>query len=189
MEFVLRRLPALAGAVAFAIGVVNLVSALTPNVAWRGHLLLQVMPVRAVPLIHSVSVPASVALIVCAFYLRRRRRRAWAMAFALLAALGVFDLAKGLDVEEALVSWAGAALLWRGREQFCVRHDRPRGLGVLAAAIVLPFISVLLLVWLASDHADDGFVVNETIRLFAFTRGSLAFQDDLSWIPLAVAAV
>src|SRR5437867_386152 len=114
MELVLRRLPALAGAVAFAIGIVNLVSALTPNVAWRGHLLLQVMPVRAVPLFHSVAVPASVALIVCSFYLRRRRRRAWAVAFALLVALGTLDLAKGLDFEEALLSWTGAALLWRG---------------------------------------------------------------------------
>src|SRR5437867_11053569 len=91
---VLRRLPPLAGAIAFAIGVVNLVSALTPNLAWRGHLLLDVLPLPAVPLFHTVAVPASAALIVSAFYLRRRRRRAWAVAFGLLVALGVLDLAK-----------------------------------------------------------------------------------------------
>ena len=57
-------LPSLAGAVAFGIGVVNLASAATPTIAWRGHLLLQVLPVRAVPLFHSIAIPASLALIV-----------------------------------------------------------------------------------------------------------------------------
>jgi lysyl-tRNA synthetase class 2 len=189
MELVLRRLPALAGAVAFAIGIVNLVSALTPNVAWRGHLLLQVMPVRAVPLFHSVAVPASVALIVCSFYLRRRRRRAWAVAFALLVTLGTLDLAKGLDFEEALLSWTGAALLWGGRGTFAVEHGRLRDLRLPAAAIALSAASVSLLVWLASGRGDDGFVLHETVALFSFTDGSMAFRDELGWVPGSVGAL
>src|SRR5262245_36556849 len=76
-------LPTLAAATALAVGAVNLASALTPNVAWRGHLLLQVEPVELVPLFHTLAVPASVALIVCAFYLGRRRHRAWQTALAL----------------------------------------------------------------------------------------------------------
>ena len=115
-------LPMLAGAVAFAIGVVNLVSALTPNVAWRHHVLLQLEPVRAVPVLHTIAVPASVALIVTAFHLRGRRRRAWQAAIVLLAGLVVLNVLKGLDVEEALLSWAGAAFLWWGRDAFVVRH-------------------------------------------------------------------
>jgi lysyl-tRNA synthetase, class II len=189
MELVLRRLPALAGAVAFAIGVVNLVSALTPNIAWRGHLLLQVMPVRAVPLFHSVAVPASVALIVCSFYLRRRRRRAWAVAIGLLVGLGALDLAKGLDFEEALLSWTGAALLWRGRGTFSVEHGRFRDLRVPAAAVALSAASVLLLVWVASGRGDDGFVLHQTVALFSFTDGAMAFRDELGWVPGFVGAL
>src|SRR5439155_18089798 len=168
---------------------VNLVSALTPNLAWRGHLLLDVLPLPAVPLFHTVAVPASAALIVSAFYLRRRRRRAWAVAFGLLVALGVLDLAKGLDFEEALLSWAGAAVLWSGRRAFCVQHGRLPGLRNLAAAIAVPVASVLLLVWVASGRGDDGFVVHQTIDLFAFTHGSMAFHDELGWVPLAVSAL
>jgi lysyl-tRNA synthetase class 2 len=183
-------LPFFAGAVAFAIGLVNLASALTPNIAWRGHLLLQVMPVRAVPLFHTVAIPASVALIVSSFYLRRRRRRAWAFAFGLLAALGVLDLAKGLDFEEALLSWGGAALLWAGRDTFAVEHDRvcrrspiwPYAAGVAAAGATVAF-----LVWLASGRrAEEGTVLRQTIDLFAFTHGSMSFQGELGWLPLAV---
>jgi lysyl-tRNA synthetase class 2 len=185
----MRRLPSFAGAIAFAIGLVNLASALTPNVAWRGHLLLQVMPVRAVPLIHSAAVPASIALVVCSFYLQGRRKRAWAIAFGLLVALGVLDVAKGFDFEEALLTWAGAALLWRGRDAFCVEHGRMRALRSLAAALALSAATVLLLVWTASGHGDDGFVLHQTISLFAFTHGSMAFHDELSWVPLAVSGL
>ena len=95
-------LPALAGAVAFAVGLVNLLSALTPNVAWRHHALLQLEPVEAVPLFHTLAVPSSVALVATAFYLRARRRRAWQVAFALMVLLGILELLKGLDFEEAV---------------------------------------------------------------------------------------
>jgi hypothetical protein len=50
-------LPNLAAFVALAVGVVNLASALTPNIAWRHHLLLHVTPVQAVPLFHTLRSP------------------------------------------------------------------------------------------------------------------------------------
>ena len=45
--------------------------------------------------------PASVALIVTAYYLYRRRALALRLAVGLLLALTVFDVLKGLDFEEA----------------------------------------------------------------------------------------
>jgi hypothetical protein len=59
---VLRRLPPIAGAIAFAIGVVNLVSALTPNLSWRGDVVVAVLPEDVVPLFHTLAVPASCRL-------------------------------------------------------------------------------------------------------------------------------
>src|SRR5207247_664755 len=102
---------------------VNLISALTPNAGWRGHLLLKLEPVEAVPLFHALAVPASVGLLVTALYLRRRRRRAWQLALAILLALAVLNLLKGLDVEEAVLGLSLAGLLWWGRGAFDVRHD------------------------------------------------------------------
>src|SRR3954470_4854894 len=40
-------LPSIAGWIALAVGAVNLASALTQNIAWRHHLLLQALPLRA----------------------------------------------------------------------------------------------------------------------------------------------
>ena len=187
---VLRRLPPIAGAIAFAIGVVNLVSALTPNVSWRGAAVVAVLPGDAVPLFHTLAVPASIALIVCSLYLRRRRRRAWAVAFALLVALGTFDIAKGLDVEEALLSWAGAAVLWFGRGYFYVEHGRIRAVRLLTAVVLATGAAVASLVWLASGRqAEEVTVLRQTIQLFSFTDGSMSFHDELSWLPLVVLAL
>jgi len=183
-------LPVLAGAVAFATGVVNLVSALTPNIAWRHHLLLQLEPVRTVPILHTLAVPASVALIVTAFYLRGRRRRAWQAAFVLLLVLGFLNVFKGLDFEEALLSWAGAAFLWWGRDSFVVQHEKlvwRSPLLRLAASLLAVAGAAAALVWLGSGGtASPGQVGLDTLDMFGWTHGSVALQDELRWVPLVV---
>ena len=183
-------LPVLAGAVALAVGIINLLSALTPNIGWRHHLLLQLEPVDAIPLFHILAIPASVALIVTSFQLRARRRRAWQVAVALLLTLGAIDLFKGLDVEEALLTWAAATLLWWGRGSFVVRHERLRWrspLAVVAATFLVMALVVAALVWVASGSSASAVqVLNNTLDLFSWTRGSVAFHDELSWVPVAV---
>ena len=161
--------PALSAAVALAVGLVNLGSAVTPNVAWRHHLLLRIEPVEVVPVFHTLAVPLSSALIVAAFYLRGRRHRAWQLALGLTIALGVVALLKGLDFEEALLSWAAAGLLWWGRDAFWVRHRPLRALSPPLLALGLAAVgSTSLLAWNAS---------------------SLEVNDELEWAPVLVGAV
>ena len=129
-------LPSLAAAIAFAVGLVNLASALTPTIAWRHHLLLQLEPMEAVPVFHTLAVPASIALVVVAFYLRARRHRAWQVAIGLMLALAAIQLLKGLDFEEAALSLGAAGLLWWGRDAFYVRHRPLRAAPPAVIALV-----------------------------------------------------
>jgi len=188
---VLRRatwLPRLAAAVAGIAALVNLASALTPNVAWRGHLLLALEPVEAFPVFHVLAVPASVLLLVAAFGLAGRRRRAWQASIALLLVLGPLNVLKGLDVEEALLGWAAAGLLWWGRGAFVVEHE-PVRLRALAArgAVVAGAVAALstFAVWAAATPADPGLgaVLHETLDLLLWRSGPLAFRDGLGWVP------
>ena len=182
-------LPVLAGAVAFAVGVVNLVSALTPNVTWRHHVLLQLEPVRAVPLFHTLAVPASVALIVTAFHLRGRRRRAWQVATLLLVVLGALNLLKGLDFEEAALSWGSAAFLWWGRDAFVVRHERLgwRSPLLFAATLCGALLTTAGLVWMGSGGSANRMqVVLDTLDLVGWSHAPVAFHDELTWVPFAV---
>jgi lysyl-tRNA synthetase, class II len=187
-----ERLPVLAALSAASLGLVNLVSALTPDIAWRGHLLLALEPMKAVPVFHAVAVPLSAALLLSAFYLLRRRQRAWQAAFALLVALAVINVLKGLDVEEALASAAGAGLLWWGRGAFYVRHAALTLRGALkrialatlaAAGLALAIVSV------AAPHADPLVVGRETLALLSWSNGPIRFRDETGVLPPAVGLI
>ncbi|HST24965.1 MAG TPA: phosphatidylglycerol lysyltransferase domain-containing protein [Gaiellaceae bacterium] len=180
-------LPGLAAAAAAITGIVNVCSALTPNVSWRGHLLLQVEPVSALPVFHALAIPASAALIVTAFYLARRRRRALHAALGFLVLLGAFDLLKGLDIEEASLSFLVAGLLWWGRDAFYVRHDpiRLRGAAWRVPAIVLgAYVLTAFAAFMADPHAGFTPLRREAVDLLLLNSGPIHFGDELSWVPL-----
>src|SRR5262249_45587103 len=107
-------LPVIAATATLAVAAVNAASALTPNVAWRGHALLQIEPVSALPIFHAIALPASIVLALTAVHLGRRRRRALLLAIGLLLVLGVADELKGLDFEEAARSAPLAGARWHG---------------------------------------------------------------------------
>ena len=179
--------PGLAAAAAAITGVVNICSALTPNVSWRGHFLLQVEPVSALPVFHALALPASAALIVTAFYLARRRRRALHAALAFLLLIATFDVLKGLDVEEAGLSIIVAGLLWWSREAFYVRHDpiQLRGAAWRVPAIVVGAYGLTALTaGMAAPHAGLATVRREAADLLLLDSGPIHFGDELSWIPI-----
>jgi len=181
--------PTVAAIVATVLGVVNLLSALTPNAHWRGHLLLQVEPIEVTHVFHALAVPASVALLVGAFYLRRRRRVAWQVALALLCGLTVLDIVKGLDVEEATLTAAGVALLWWGRDAFVVRGDpvRLRSAVWRVPAIAVATILVgLAAVALAAPRAGFSAWLDETFELLTWQPGELRLGDEGGHLPLAL---
>ena len=180
-------LPGFAAAAALITGFVNVCSALTPNVSWRGHVLLQVEPVTALPVFHALALPASAALIVTSFYLARRRRRALHAALAFLLLLGTFDVLKGLDVEEACLSFLVAGLLWWGRGAFYVHHDpiRLRGAAWRVPAIVLgAYALTAFAVFAAAPQAGFSTIRREAADLLLLDSGPVHFGDELSWVPL-----
>ena len=134
-----QRLPAgcraFAAVAAALVGLVNIASALTPNIRWRGHLLLDFEPVEAMRLFHALALPAGAALLLVAPYLLKRRRRAWQTAITLMLALGLFDLLKGLDFEETVDHLGARRGCCSPGRAFRVRHDpHHAALGGLAGA-------------------------------------------------------
>jgi lysyl-tRNA synthetase, class II len=186
-------LPLVVALVAAAFAVINLLSALTPNISWRGHLLLKIEAVEELHVFHALAIPASIALFVSAYYLYQRRLRALQLAVALLLALGLLNLFKGLDFEEAIGDFAAAAILWAGRGAFYVRHQ-PISLraGALRAPLVLAagwLISFALVAVAAPRSASTGALARETWDLLLWQRGPIGFRDDLGRLDLAVGLI
>jgi len=190
-----RWLPRIAAFSAAFVGIVNIASALTPNIRWRGHLLLDLEPVEAIRLFHALALPAGAALLLVAPYLLRGRRRAWQASIVLMLALGIFDLLKGLDFEETILTWGAAAILIAGRRAFGVRHD-PITLGSAVWRVPLIGLTGLSVTAVAarvvSHDPSWSVVARETGDLLLWRSGPLhfelhhAFHHQVAWIPLAV---
>jgi lysyl-tRNA synthetase class 2 len=184
-----RRLPAFAALAAAIVGVVNIASTLSPNVRWRGHLLLQFEPVEAIRLFHALAFPAGAALLLVAPYLAKRRRRAWEVAVVLMVLLGLFDLLKGLDFEETIITWAAAAILLLGRKEFRVRHDP---ITLRSAIWRVPFLGLTGLAvavaatWAAQGHPSPHTVAVQTADLLRWQQGPIHYHHHFAWIPLGV---
>jgi lysyl-tRNA synthetase, class II len=185
-----RWLPPLAALSAAFVGLVNIASALTPNVRWRGHLLLDVEPVQTMRLFHALALPAGGALLLVAPYLMKRRRRAWQAAIVLMFALGLFDLLKGLDFEETAVTCATGAVLACAGGAFPVRHE---AITLRSAIWRVPLLGLLGLIvagvatWASQGHPSWSLVVRETGDLLRWQVGPIHYRPHhFAWIPLAV---
>jgi lysyl-tRNA synthetase class 2 len=187
------RLPRIAGWLTAVVGAINVISALTPELPARLAVLAGLAPRGLVLAAHALVLPAGFALLVLAHFLARRRQRALWLAVAILGAVGALELLKGLDIEEALVSWALAGLLVWGRAAFGVRHDdrslatalRSSALAA-ALAVVAATVAVLAASHWASPSPSAGNVLRETLALLALGSGPLRFSDAFAWLPLAV---
>ncbi len=174
---------------------INLVSALTPSLTNRLHLLDRVVPNGLATEAHALSVPASAALLVVSWQLIKRRHAGWVIAVALLILLGALNLVKGLDVEEAAITWLLAGGLWLARPAFYVEAppSQPRSHlvrlpAIGAAAFATAFATVLLLGHSGpsrspASHADAA------VSLLIGSPTGLDFGSRFGWLPFAFAAV
>jgi lysyl-tRNA synthetase class 2 len=189
------RLPGALGLLAVVAALVNVASALTPDLAERTRMVRGLVPPDVVPAAHALVLPAGAALIVVALNLARRRRRAWALATGLLVILGVLDLVKGLDVEEAAFSLVLAGLLIWGRDAFHVRTDRQAPLRALRRAPAIlggAFALALVAVWAGRGEADAALpwraIPGEAIALLTGTGGA-RYSGEFAWLPVGVGLI
>lgn len=143
-----RRYRRVAAAAVAMVGVLDLISALTPPLRPRSGQLFRVLPPLVPATASLATAAAGVGLLMLAAGLRRGQRRAWAAALALLAVSALSNLGKGLDVEEAAAALGvGVLLAGRGRS-FRAAADEVAGrravavLGLLAGATVASALAV-----------------------------------------------
>ena len=187
-------LPRLFAALTVTVGAINIGSALTPELPGRASLLARLAPGELVLAAHAFVLPAGVALLVLSLYLARRRRRALWCAVGLLGAIGGLELLKGLDIEEALISWGLAGVLVRERDAFTVRHvagtlgmSVRRALTALMLATLACSVAVAAGAFWISPTPPLAAIADEIGALLTLSAGPLHFSDAFAWLPLGVA--
>lgn len=124
-------------------GVVNVLSAVTPALQERMHSLRTLLPLTVTHGGRFTAALAGFALILLAGQLGRRKRAAWYLAVLILVISAISHLVKGLDYEEALLAAALAAWLIFLRPHFHALSDRAsirQGLRALAAATLFTLV-------------------------------------------------
>ncbi|HEY5984652.1 MAG TPA: phosphatidylglycerol lysyltransferase domain-containing protein, partial [Anaerolineales bacterium] len=163
----------LAAVLVTLMGVVNVLSAVTPSLAERLRILEQYSPLEVQRGGHLTAALAGFALIMLARGLGRRKRVAWLMTLAVLAISVVSHLIKGLDYEEALLALGLMLFLWLMRARFHARSDRPsiqQGLRVLLGAFLFTLAYGVAGFYLLDRHYSVNFgfwaAVRQTVVMF-----------------------
>jgi lysyl-tRNA synthetase, class II len=145
---------------AAAVGIVGIVSALTPEFANRYDVVRGVLP-NGIPVAARIATLAfGIGLVWLSRSLARRRRRAWQLAVVVVVGMAVSHLVKGLDFEESASALVLLVALARYRTRFDVPGD-PLALGPLAATVAALAAAVGWTVWASTtsselpDRAED----------------------------------
>ena len=120
-------------------GVINLLSSVTPSLANRVRVLAQYSPLEVRRGGNLTATLAGFALLLLASQLWRHKRVAWVLTLITLVVSVVSNLVKGLDYEVAALAAALAIWLWQLEPHFHARSDPPsvrQGLRALGAALV-----------------------------------------------------
>jgi lysyl-tRNA synthetase class 2 len=131
---------------AVAVGIVGIVSALTPEFADRSNFVRGVLPPGVPGAARVLALAFGLGLVWLSRLLARRRRRAWELAVALVTGISIAHLVKGLDVEEATLGFVLLAALVRYRRRFDVPGDPRSVRPLLATALALVAIAALAFV-------------------------------------------
>jgi lysyl-tRNA synthetase, class II len=192
------RTPRLAAWLAFAAGIIGIVSAATPE--WHGRLRIvrELFSTSTPQIADGLVVASSLGLLVLARGLARRRHRAWQAAILVLGFSALLHVLKGLDVEEAFFDIGVIVLLVRKRESFYAVGD-PGGPLRAGIAALQAFVGLVVygLVAIAVHDAIRGLTFKPVAAMQQVAWGMLGqdvdahpgrFDHDVT-LSLAVATV
>lgn len=170
------------------VGVINLLSAVTPSLPDRRNWLEPFFPFTVRAGGHFFAAVIGFMLLTLASNLLRRKRIAWLVTVGLLMVSIVIHLVKGLDVEESVLSGVLLFQLLVMRQTFTAKSDRPsiaQGIRVLLGALLFTLAYGTIGFYIL----DGRFEVNEQAVNFDLDRAlfqTLAMfftADDAGLVP------
>ena len=150
------RAPTWIARIVALVGLITLLSALSPEIRYRAHLIAELVPSGFPAAATTGAAAVGILLLALSRALRRGKFRAWLLATVLSLVAAALNVLKGLDIEEAALSVALFVLLLSARRNFTAKPD-PRSLQRLAAVVVLgPVVASLAgWAWLNLDPEDQ----------------------------------
>lgn len=125
LNFIKKRLPLIISTLVMAMGIINIISAVTPSLDSRLQIIHHLFPLDFRLTSHLLVALIGIELLILAYELKQYKRRAWYITIILLIASIVFNLVKGLDVEEASFSLLIIMVLLATKDEFSTLSEKP----------------------------------------------------------------
>ncbi|HEU4573812.1 MAG TPA: phosphatidylglycerol lysyltransferase domain-containing protein [Chitinophagaceae bacterium] len=176
-ELFIRLFPAI---LVFALGVVNIISVVTPPIAARLRILKEFIPSSSIQESNLLVLFLGLTLIVTSAFLLRGLRNAWRIALVFASISLVGHIAKALDYEEATLAAFTIMVLLATVKQYRIK-GHPRTLQVSLMTVGLVFLSVLIFgfigfYFVAVKHFGIDFTWKQSITYSA--KSFLLLTDD-----------
>ncbi len=144
-KLVARLLPSL---FIFILGIINILSVITPPIATRAKLNELYFPILLIHYSAIFTLIAGILLLFTAAYLLKGYRRAWFVAVILTAFSIAGNLLKALDYEEAMLAFGVLGMLWYSRNEYHLKNKKLSFIQGFSWFIVL-FLAVTIMNFLS----------------------------------------
>ncbi|KLT65508.1 phosphatidylglycerol lysyltransferase domain-containing protein [Pedobacter sp. BMA] len=186
-SIVLRLLPAF---IILILGVVNIISSITPSIPTRLRLVKNIIPEDLIVTSNALVLIFGLILVMLSIFLLQGSKRAWYVALALTLFSILGHLLKAADYEEALLALVAGASLFYTRENYQLK-PHPRFVKISYAVFIYAIVAVFA-------YGVVGFYFMEKRHFgveFKFTDSIVAvlkvifFIDDRALHPLTTFGV
>lgn len=164
-RLLMRVLPAL---LLFILGIINIISVLTPAISERLELIQNFIPIDAITASNYFVILAGLFMLVTSAFMLKGLRVAWGIALILSVVSLIGHITKAVDYEEAIVALAVIVVLWNSRKEYYVKSNpRLRYFGIQTALLSLMAVIVYGVVgfyFLDKKHFNIDFSSLQSIR-------------------------
>ena len=183
---ILRVLP---GFLMFVLGLVNIVSALTPSVPERLVFLKDWLPESVLSMSNGLVLAIGLYLLILFVFLLQGSRRAWYAGIVLSVLSIAGHLLKGVDYEEALLALFAIGALWRTRDFYRLKPHKELtklSIQVLAGSLIAVLVfGVLAFMLLDAKHFKTDFDFLSSVQcmfrvFFLFDESGLVPQTTFA---------
>ncbi len=181
-NLILRILPA---SIILILGVVNIISAITPAIPSRLRLVKNLLPEDLITTSNSLVLVFGLILVIISIFLLQGSKRAWYTALAITVFSLIGHLIKAADYEEAILAFIAASSLLYTKNSYNLKpHSKLAYLNytiILYALLALLAYGVLGFYFIDRKHFGIDFHI---IQAFSAVLKLLFLIDDKAIIPL-----
>lgn len=151
-----------------ALGIINILSALTPAIASRLELIENYLPLNAILASNYIVLLAGIFLLLTATFMIKGLKSAWWIALFLSVVSFIANLTKAIDYEEAIVAALVISMLLYSKKEYKVRSNpslRYVGLWTAVISILAVFMyGTVGFYYLDVKHLNIDFSIQQSIR-------------------------